>query len=375
MDALSVISSIISLVLGALLGQLVSYWAENLKKKKIKKRNTDSLAQIPQYDPLDNEIVVVRRWNSIDRLDDGKTKIIFDEERVYDSITPSIDCPYISMPDEWKRIYAEELQKEKKRTGIVSYVTAISLDHKDTKRGNSLELKVSSCDYLAHHVNSKYFAKYPEDWKKIKEVIQKGDFDEYFLQAMPGNVFVNFIVINGQTNRVLAIKRSSQELNARNIWGLSGFETMNDVANLAHGSEELKLEGIVYRGLLEELTLKKNEISQVEISSLSFVKHLGFMVTALVRIDLQSSEDNSNALTEGKLIERILSRCESGYEHVGFKWLPIQLKDMKEYIERGTGYYQDVIQLSNNKEERWIGYAKLQMYEIWRNRECIDLVL
>ena len=208
----------------------------------------------------------------------------------------------------------------------------------------------------------------------------KGNYNDYFDSAMPGNVFVNFIVINGQTKHVLAIKRSNQELNGRNAWGLGGFETMNDIANVAHGSEEKTLHGIVYRGLWEELAVEREEVTQIAISYLSFVKHLGIMVTALVRVDLAGSKNENLkggkcALTEGEFIQRALCHSESGFEHSSLKWLPISLKEMKQYIECETGFYNEVIKTYDGNEAKWISYAKLQMHQIWYNHDSIGLSL
>ena len=344
------------------------------------KRNLTSLKILPEYNPINDDILLLRQWNSKDKLDEQKAEIIYDKNRAYDLKYPNIKCPYISNPDEWKKMYTEELEKESKRTGAVSYVTYYSPDHKDTINGDKLTLKVSTCDYLAHDVNGKYLAMHPEDWKKIKQIMTKGNYNDYFDSAMPGNVFVNFIVINGQTKHVLAIKRSNQELNGRNTWGLGGFETMNDIANVAHGSEEKTLHGIVYRGLWEELAVEREEVTQIAISYLSFVKHLGIMVTALVRVDLDGSGNEhlnggKNTLTEGQFIQRIICQSESGFEHDCIKWLPINLKEMKLYIEKEEGFYSDVIKTYDGNEAKWISYAKLQMYQIWRNHDSIGVTL
>lgn len=368
------------LIAGAVLGVIATKIDDYIKKRGIIKRNITSLKMIPNYNPVNDEIIPLRQWNSKDKLDEQRAEIIYDESRAYDLITPQIKCPYISAPDEWQNLYAEALKKETKRAGSVSYVTYYSPDHKDTINGNKLTLKVSTCDYLAHDVNSKYLALHPDDWDKIKQLIIDGKYNEYFSYAMPGNVFVNFIVINGQTNHVLAIKRSNQELNGRNIWGLGGFETMNDIANVAHGSEEKTLHGIVYRGLWEELAVEREEVTQIAISSLSLVKHLGVMVTALVRVDFVGSEEGNinggeSALTEGEFIQRVLCRSESGFEHSCIKWLPINLKDMKCYIENGSGFYSDVIKTYDGNEAKWISYVKLQMHQIWYNHDSIGLSL
>ena len=368
------------LIAGAVLGVIATKIDEYIKRRNVVKRNITSLRRIPEYNPQNDDILLLRQWNSNDKLNEQKAEIIYDESRIYDLVFPKIKCPYITAPDKWETMYAEELKKETKRAGSVSYVTYYSPDHKDTVNGNKLTIKVSTCDYLAHDVNSKYFATHPNDWNTLKQMIIEGKYNDYFNFAMPGNVFVNFIVINAQTNHILAIKRSNQELNGRNIWGLGGFETMNDIANVAHGSEEKTLQGIVYRGLWEELAIERQEVTQVAISSLSLVKHLGVMVTALVRIDLVGSEDqNSNngksALTEGEFIQRVLRKSESGFEHSCIKWLPIDLKEMKQYIENETGFYNDVIKTYDGNEAKWISYVKLQMYQTWLNHDCIGVSL
>lgn len=374
------ILNIIFLFAGAILGVIATRVDDYFKKRGIVERNKNSLSKIPDYNPLKDNIICLRQWNSKDKLNEQSAEIVYDEGRVFNSKSPDIRSPFISAPDEWKKMYEKELVREKKRGGAVSYMTYYSPDNKDTKNGDKLTIKVSTCDYLAHNVNSKYLTQYPEDWEKIKKILTGGNYDAYFDYAMPGNVFVNFIVINGQTNHVLAIKRSSQELNGRNLWGLGGFETMNDIANVAHGSEEKTLRGIIYRGLCEELAMERGEVTQMSINCLSFVKHLGIMVTALVRVDLagiqgKEAQGEKNSLTEGEFIQRIMQQSESGFEHSSIKWLPINLNEMKSYIENETGFYKDVIQTYDGNEAKWIGYAKLQMYQIWYNHNCIGIVL
>lgn len=373
------ILNVILLFAGAILGVIATRVDNYLKKRGVVKRNENSLGKIPSYNPLEDNIICLRQWNSRDKLNEQNEEIVYDDSRVFNSKTPDIKNPFISVPNEWLDMYEKELQQENKRSGIVSYVTYYSPDNKDTKHGDKLLIKVSTCDYLAHNVNSKYLTRHPEDWEEIKKTLTAGNYNIYFDHAMPSNVFVNFIVINGQTNHVLAIKRSNQELNGRNLWGLGGFETMNNIADVAHGSEEKKLRGIIYRGLYEELAMERGEVTQMSICCISFVKHLGVMVTALVRVDLVGLQEKEgqekNSLTEGEFIQRIMQQSESGFEHSSIKWLPINLKEMKNYIENENGFYKDVIQTYDGNEAKWISYTKLQMYQIWYNHNCIGIVL
>ena len=368
---------VVILIAGAILGVLASKAFKGLDNLLARWKNSLSIIRLPEYNPINDNVCPLRQWNSNNKLEEGKTLIKYDARHAYKSAKPDISsCPFITHKDEWLKLYASESKKERKKKGIVSYATNISLDHNDTKKGRLLELKVSSCDYLGHQVNGLYFRRFPEDWESIKKKIVAGDLNDYFNHAMPGNIFINMIIINGATNKMLVIKRSNSELNARNVWCIGGFETMNDVSNATNGSEELTLHGITRRGLREEFTIKPNEIKELSISSISFVRHLGIMVTALVRVDLGiDSEGNKNDLTEGGLIKRIVEKADSAYEHSVLKWVPISLKGMKKYIKSEKGYYRDIICEGYSNEEKWIGYAKWEMYEIWRNHSSIGLNL
>ena len=199
-DAISITISVVSLFVGAVLGQVVNVLYQKHKQKKIKERNAKSLARLPHYNPIDDDVIVLRQWNAVDVLNEKKERITYNDEKVCDSIMPEINCPYISEPLEWKKMYSEALLKEHKKTGLVSYVTKLILDHKDTHKGDCLEIEVSTCDYMAHHVNSLYLTKHPNDWNTIKQTLINGNLDDYFSHAMPSNVFVNYIIINGCTS-------------------------------------------------------------------------------------------------------------------------------------------------------------------------------
>lgn len=378
-DIFDIISVLVG-ILGVLL-PCVTWIATNARRRIVRRRNEKSEQKLVRYDPEEDNVLPLRQWNTRGQLTEDMTSIVYDATRVIDAQKPRIDyCDLISNQNRWLEIYASEYSKEKKRSGAVSYLTHLSIDHNDTPLGRQLELTVSTCDYLSHHVNAIYFKEHPEDWDKIKQILANGNLNEYFDKALPGNVFVNMIVINATTNNMLLVKRSSSELNARNVWCIGGFETMNDIANASNGSEELTLHGITYRGLREEFYLQKDEITSVSISSISFVKHLGLMVTALVRIDLGGPVESSPkgvgiSLTEGALIERVLNFADSAYEHRELKWVPIKLDAMKQYIQFSTGYYQRVIAENHQKDNRWISYVKWEMYEIWRNHFSIGIIL
>lgn len=371
------LNDIILLVIGAILGVIATKVNKGYENLSARIRNRISLMRLPVYNPINDNICPIRLWNTNNSLDEKRTVISYDEKRAFNSLKPDISsCPFISDKAEWQKLYRHESEKEKKKKGKVSYATYVSPDHNDTEKGRKFELKVSTCDYLGHQVNGMYFKEHHEDWEKIKQIIVNGNLNEYFSHAMPGNIFVNMIIINGVTNKMLVVKRSNSELNARNVWCIGGFETMNDLSHAINGSEEFTLHGITRRGLREEFTLEPHEIQALSISSIAFVKHLGLMVTALVRVDLGIEPDGeNNILTEGGLIERIMKRADSAFEHSVLKWMPISLKQMRNYIRYEKGYYRDVICEGYSTEEKWIGYAKWEMCEIWRNHASINIIL
>ena len=54
------------------------------------KRNITSLKILPDYNPLNDDIILLRQWNSKDKLDEQKAEIIYDKNRAYDMITPEM---------------------------------------------------------------------------------------------------------------------------------------------------------------------------------------------------------------------------------------------------------------------------------------------
>ena len=369
------LNDVVLLIIGAVLGVIATKVSKSYENLVARMRNRISLWRLPEYHSADDNICPIRLWNSNNALNEKRTVISYDSKHVYNSLRPDIStCPFISDQKDWQKMFASESVKERKKKGKVSYATYVSPDHNDTTKGRKFELKVSTCDYLGHQVNGMYFHKHPEDWERIKGIILSGNLDEYFSHAMPGNIFVNMIIINGITNKMLVVKRSSSELNARNVWCIGGFETMNDLSNAINGSEEFSLHGITRRGLREEFTLEPGEIQALSISSISFVRHLGLMVTALVRVDL-GIDGGNDGLTEGGLIKRIMERADSAFEHSTLKWVPISTRQMRKFIKSGKGYYRDVISDGSSNEEKWIGYAKWEMYEIWRNHASINITL
>ena len=127
---------IILLIAGAVLGVIAMKIDDFIKRRGVLKRNKESLSKIPKYNPLKDNIIVLRQWNSHDTLEESNTIISYNEKRVYNLIYPSISCRFISNPSEWEELYSKELIKEGKRTGKISYITALSLDHKDTRWRN-----------------------------------------------------------------------------------------------------------------------------------------------------------------------------------------------------------------------------------------------
>ena len=59
---------ILLLIAGAILGVAATKIDDYIKRRKIMKRNEDSLSKIPDYNPLKDNIIVLRQWNSQDTL-------------------------------------------------------------------------------------------------------------------------------------------------------------------------------------------------------------------------------------------------------------------------------------------------------------------
>lgn len=81
---------IILLIAGAVLGVIAMKIDDFIKRRGVLKRNKESLSKIPQYNPLKDNIIVLRQWNSHDTLEESNTIIRYNEKRVYNLIHLSV---------------------------------------------------------------------------------------------------------------------------------------------------------------------------------------------------------------------------------------------------------------------------------------------
>ena len=65
------------LIAGAVLGVVATKIDDYYKKRGVVKRNMTSLKLLPDYNPLNDDILPLRQWNSKDKLDEYKAEIIF----------------------------------------------------------------------------------------------------------------------------------------------------------------------------------------------------------------------------------------------------------------------------------------------------------
>ena len=339
-------------LLGAVIGfipSIILYYFNILKKNR---QNRKSYAQVINY-PHENDILIpLHSWSFKHPLLPKRTRII--------QKTRPDSTEFIKNQEEYDT-YVETF-KLQNYTGDISYCVGYNVDHQDNRYGENFELMVANCDYSEALASGKYLTGHPDVKEQIRAMVNN-DPQSYFRMAIPSDIFLNLIVVS-EFGNLLVLRRSKSVASARGLWCLGAYETMEQYhESTAHGDPDFH--ALAQRCLEEEFAISQiereadNRIVQryksIFISSISLsLSHAGMLVTGIVRLE---------NITEGEVIQRISKSAHSKYEHDDVRWLPYNHKEIKKFVENGTGLYDNFVK---STDEKWIGYAKWSLYECAR---------
>ena len=301
------------------------------------------------YNPEEDDIIVM---GNLDNINDFKTVITYNPDLAYDLVNPHISSPFISNKEIWKAIYEKELLDTKLNIPI-SYPYSIGYEI----FSKTFKIGVSTCSVLASSTNRKYFEVYPNDWQVVKQVLKEGDLDKFYRSPMPGRISLNITIINGNSNQFLA-RRFNRIIRI----GLS--EGMENISDHSLFGSAPNIQTLIYRSIYEDLGLEANYVKQIVIGSLSITKELEIMITAFAKLDITKKEEAYMSK---------LSDEHSNETKFASEWLPIKIKEIKEYIEDESGFYSKVMLSDGVKKTKWVSTTKFQMYEFWRNIDRLGL--
>lgn len=338
---------------GKMLDQTFSLLHKKYNNWKLR-RNQQSISI--NYDSQNDGLILLHSWSYSHRLHPSNTNII---------VTENPRTTYIEHKDIFDSI-AYRYKKQNIR-GEICYMINYNVDHMDNEYGKNFDFFVAPCDYSETSAITEYLALYPHIKEQIISTIQKSP-KEYFAQALPSDVFLNLIVICN--NNILILRRSTSVSSARGLWCIGAYETM-ELPNSKTVGNDVNFHKLAERCLLEEIGILPSEIcnktgktkeyfntNSIFISSIYLsLFHMGTLITAIVKL---------NNITEDEITERIISKAHSKYEHDAVEWIGLDKKDIKEFLENGTGRFAEFI---NNKNGQWIAYAKSSLYEIYRCSE------
>lgn len=339
-------------LLGAVIGfipSIILYYLNIIKKNR---QNKKSYEQVITYPFKDDILILLHSWSFRHHLLPNRTKTI-ELER------PE---PHDLIKDKEEFNSYVEAFREQNYTGTVAYCVGYNIDHQDNIYGRDFELKVSSCDYSESLALGKYLSVHPEVKEQIRRMVND-DPQAYFKKALPSDIFLNLIVIS-EFGNILALRRSKAVASARGLWCVGAYETMEQYhESTALGDSDFH--ALAKRCLEEEFAISQIEQDEnhhiiqryksIFISSISLsLSHAGMLVTGIVRLE---------NMTEGEVMQRITKNAHSKYEHDDLRWLPFDHKEVKNFIEKGTGLYDNFVK---STDERWISYAKWSLYECAR---------
>lgn len=336
---------------GKILDKSFTYCQYKLENWKLKK---DQGYLSINYNPSADGVVVLHTWSYNHRLDPANTKF---------GITSRPNTPFIKDKEEFQSIV--DSFKAQNIRGEICYMVNYNIDHRDNDYGKHFELYVAPCDYSEASAISGYLKTHMDVKDEILKIVSENP-KNYFRQALPSDIFLNLIVLS-KNNKILALKRSKAVASAQGLWCIGAYETM-EMPFSKTACADSNFHKLAERCLFEEIGISPNEICyktgknrqffntySIFISCLSLsLHHMGIMVTAIVKLD---------DITEEEICERIISSAHSKYEHDGVAWLEYNKREMKRFIEIDSGLYADFVKAN---DEKWIAYAKLSLYELYR---------
>jgi hypothetical protein len=281
---------------------------------------------------------MINRWSIERPLERSNHKVLVS----YDQ--PSQDF----IPKEEFQKYIDE-QVTQKKTGDICYLIDYQIDHHESIHGKQFTISVAPCDYSEHMASYHYLNDHPALVSKIKSLLET-NIKLYLKNPIPADMAVNVVVLS--ESNFLAIKRSKSVDSARNTWTVGPFETMILKRDFSPGGHE-DLFSLSRRCLKEELNLDENHYGKV------FVSWFGLLLTS-VRAHIVSVVKIKD-ITEGDVIQ-LANNSHSNYESEGFEWIPLNYKNIKDYIEKDSGKLAD---------RNWISFSKLSLSEALRVKDVL----
>lgn len=340
------------LFIGFLLGFAQIFVIKICRKLRISYLSKKSRQQVIRYDSEEDGLILLHSWSYDRRLLPQNMKI--------------------ELKDRPKQSYLNERVIDTSRKGFekqnyrgnVCYCVGYDVDHQDNKYGQIFKLKIAQCDYSESLALGQYLRDNPDKKKEIAAIVNN-DPQQYFSSAIPSVVFINLIVISENDN-LLVLRRSKSVASARGVWSVGAYETMEYVKNSTAKSDN-NFHSLAERCLKEELGIYRTFQSQsgevteyyndIFISSMSLsLSHMGLLVFGVVKL---------KNITEGE-IELRISGSHGKYESDQIRWLPLNKKEIKDYIENDNGIYRNFIDKENGD---WLTYVKLSLYEAVRVKD------
>jgi hypothetical protein len=350
----NIVFLIIGWILGGIMGFFVNLLTDKYKKYQIKKKQKEaeffSNSLEINYDPMKDDLWEITKWSYKRQLNKENMIVRYKRNR------PSQEF----IPEDILKKYAQKY-KNQNILGDVCYLVNYNIDSQDQDREDLYEfmLEVSPSDYSEHLAAYDYLEENPQIRENIVKILENNP-KEYLKKSIPSNISINVVVIS-ELNNILAIKRSSAVASARNEWTIGAFETMvYDFLNTAESDSSF--DALARRCLREELGITHRDYKDIFISwmGLSLLSMRGHVI-AVVRL-----QKTTEAQMEGNM-----KKAHGYYEASIIKWLPMDVIEIKSFVERHEGNYMEYIKEYGGK---WSSFAPLALTEALRVKDYMSFV-
>lgn len=344
---------LLSSIWSFLLGLISAFFIKVYRKLHVRHLSKKSRQQVIIYDSEKDGLIPLHSWSYYHRLLPQNMKIQLKHRPKQSYLNEGIIDTS-----------RKDFEKQNYRGRNVCYCVGYNVDHQDNKYGQIFVLKVAPCDYSESLALEQYLRDNPDKKKEIAAIVNN-DPQQYFSFAIPSVIFINLIVISENDN-LLVLRRSKSVASARGLWSVGAYETM-EYAKSSTAKVDNNFHSLAERCLDEELGIYRTFQSQsgevtsyyndIFISSMSLsLFHMGLLVFGVVKL---------KNLTESE-IELRISSSHGKYESDQIRWLPLNKKDIKDFIENDNGIYQDFIDKENGE---WLSYVKSSLNEAVRVKD------
>ena len=332
---------IISFVGGVAAGLITNaLWDMRSAIRRRLTRLVEGRVQRERFEPSSIGLYPINRWSVGRPVERHQVRMTVQRERPRQAWLDT---------EEWQRL-AREFSRS--ASGEIAYLVGFSIDHRESRDGETFTYSVAPCDFSEHLATAKYLEDHPETVQEIRSALEAGHIAELARTAPPGLIKVNVAILSS-SNRFLAIQRSGAVHSKRGLWTVGPNETMRLARGAVPGSRPEDIFELGERCLREEIGFEPSDYERLTIS------WMGYEASSVsVKVFAQAY----TSLPEAR-IDESLDAAHGVFEIQRSAWIPFTRRVLADITENWR---------SGDSEGRvWSSSAPFALHELRRMRAML----